>query len=466
MPLRAHPWMLVAGIYLLGLTHGLAELRTRHLRARRGIVLYLSVLGIGLFSYYQGRSHDFNLVHTCWPALMVALLLGDRLLLGVWLGQVSRLAATITFPIMAVGMASAFCVGQFWPVISDLHRRQRQAETRGDAPEQADAVAYLQRTVAPGEACLILSPYQALYHAETGRSPALTGPSLFECLLQADLEDLLRQLRTRRVPQVFFEDEPGQLDFRNLLDPGLTRTLARYYRLTGSNPAGNLLRWVPRTDAEMGPDGDAAPTGEFVTRSRLTATPPTALHAVGLKEFRPPDPRRLHHTVIPPNLGEVDLGGDFAVEVRCTPDAPQTPLGCVLSNHPGDGHDGFTIQQDGGAGDNFVCAFGDGAAFTFSAPFPLVPDQEHYLVVSHAGKAVSVYLDGRCAQRFELPNPVSHSRLLFTIGDWVGQTRPFRGTIHEVKIHRGAVSDAQVEANWRGLKAAPDPAPTPSPGAS
>ena len=73
-------WMLVVAVYLAGLTFaGLAHASgTSNPRARA--VFLVSVLGLMLFSYYQGRSHRAVLILAWWPVFPLLTLLLDALL--------------------------------------------------------------------------------------------------------------------------------------------------------------------------------------------------------------------------------------------------------------------------------------------------------------------------------------------------------------------------------------------------
>ena len=76
-------WALVALVYLAGLAYGALALAARRATPRVQMVFLLSVLGIGLSSYYQGRSHPNILLLVWWPAhLLLALFLDDLLALG------------------------------------------------------------------------------------------------------------------------------------------------------------------------------------------------------------------------------------------------------------------------------------------------------------------------------------------------------------------------------------------------
>lgn len=83
MPRQIHPWISILGVYLVGVLVSLNSWLQNSARKRMDTIFYLSMLGVGLFIYYQGRSHDFNLIAVCWPAVMIALILTDETIRAV-----------------------------------------------------------------------------------------------------------------------------------------------------------------------------------------------------------------------------------------------------------------------------------------------------------------------------------------------------------------------------------------------
>jgi len=85
-----HPWLMLIGIYLVSLVKALRDLSF----LRSGAPIYsqtqsaffflMPVLGIGLFSYYQGRSHDFVLPAVMWPAIVILVLFAQEYADSIW----------------------------------------------------------------------------------------------------------------------------------------------------------------------------------------------------------------------------------------------------------------------------------------------------------------------------------------------------------------------------------------------
>ena len=74
MPLFKHPWMLVILVYLIALVKPVKALLLKKddcNTVKNSLYLLLSLLGLGIFVYYQGRSYILNLVIVSFPALII-----------------------------------------------------------------------------------------------------------------------------------------------------------------------------------------------------------------------------------------------------------------------------------------------------------------------------------------------------------------------------------------------------------
>lgn len=92
MPMRPiHSWNVLVLVYIIGLFISLSFLLDQngftfaHVskepkdQAFYKLTFALSVLGIGLFNYFVGRSHDYNLLAVCWVGLILLTIFTDRL---------------------------------------------------------------------------------------------------------------------------------------------------------------------------------------------------------------------------------------------------------------------------------------------------------------------------------------------------------------------------------------------------
>lgn len=75
-----HPWIVVMFIYGAALLDSLKVLLIKEPSIRSAMLFFLSILGIGIFSYYQGRSHDLNLPAVSYPAFIIFAIYVDSLI--------------------------------------------------------------------------------------------------------------------------------------------------------------------------------------------------------------------------------------------------------------------------------------------------------------------------------------------------------------------------------------------------
>ncbi|MBB5753950.1 hypothetical protein [Prosthecomicrobium pneumaticum] len=240
-----NPWMSVLAAYLAAILVALAAWRRTPNARSADLLFFLGLLGWGLFVYYQGRSHILNLVTVCWPALMIAAILGDRTLRMVRAGGLSRLQ--LVLPVAALGVLFS-CALPFLQNVGALARDMRAAFVgRGvpTSPLVADELAFIRSHTMRGETCVILAQRQGLYYAAAGLRSPLEGPGYVEMLTIADRDDLLRQIETGRFSCVFVAEGPD-----TALDLGVDlMTPFRDYTRVAVSPMGSLvlLRAEPAT---------------------------------------------------------------------------------------------------------------------------------------------------------------------------------------------------------------------------
>jgi hypothetical protein len=75
-----HPWNFVILIYIIGLTYSVCALFEKSmLTPKAAFIFLLSVMGVGLFVYFQGRSHNWNLLVVMGNALILLAVFADML---------------------------------------------------------------------------------------------------------------------------------------------------------------------------------------------------------------------------------------------------------------------------------------------------------------------------------------------------------------------------------------------------
>ena len=201
MPLSPHPWMAVAAIYVGAMVYGvrgLWSLAPRMPTGQEQFVLLLGVLGAGLFSYYQGRSHDFVMITAAWPAWLLIMLATERL------GTSIRPDALPRILLLPVGIIMFVALSWSLNLLANTNRyaglaanSYRQWRDRTPTAFTRAVDVFRQEAVRDGgKPLLILSQLQAMYYTETGLRSPFQGPSLVESLLRRDAIALAEAIST------------------------------------------------------------------------------------------------------------------------------------------------------------------------------------------------------------------------------------------------------------------------------
>ena len=256
LPLPSWPdaWHCLIGVYLIGLTIALAELRDGRALGQQLPLLYLSLLGAGLFTYFQGRSHYLNLVGVSWPGVMVAALLTDRHLLAIRhrLAPISTIALPISGLTALMIPAAALVMGT--PIL-----RQRLSHLPINQPEPTALPApYLHSELAmvhqfcakPKPPCLILSKRQGIYALEARTATDWKGPSPAEMLLESDHRALIKAISNGQPQSILLGIGPNSRLPNLRLSPS---DLLRHYKPAAINHEGTMVWFLRQTAAQPSP---------------------------------------------------------------------------------------------------------------------------------------------------------------------------------------------------------------------
>ena len=208
-------WQLVVLVYLAGLVQAAVALSAKDRSPRHNLVFLLSIMGLGLFSYYQGRSHVLCLILCWWPALVLLPIFLDELL------QLRHRNRSF-FAYGLIAILGAFIVGSAASIAtqsSTLCRNAANQLVKGFAPQSpyAAVAQMLRERTTNQDEVLILSGRSSLIHIEA-QIPTLAPAPLIEMLLVRQYETLLETLDSRQRSWIFIDREYLQQSFLNPKD--------------------------------------------------------------------------------------------------------------------------------------------------------------------------------------------------------------------------------------------------------
>lgn len=251
LPRALDPWMVVMGVYLLGIITVFSNWLAGRNDTKYDLVIFLCFLGMGLFIYYQSRAHELNLITVCWPAVVIGTIFSDGILRGIRIGILSKVQVVPVIIFVALTVFSALTLMIHIPTFALSFQNQLMQSSAVVNPKIFGELLFIRENSHPGEECLILSQRQGIYYLESGMVSPLGGPGLVETLLKTDQVRLRNAFLQGNVECVF-------LGFGPHTDPGLgirRETALTLYRQVAGTSDGALVKLVPHS-----PDTSSLPT--------------------------------------------------------------------------------------------------------------------------------------------------------------------------------------------------------------
>lgn len=231
-----HPWNIILLVYAIGLTYSFCSVVYQRESLRAKMIFFLSILGVGLFAYYQGRSHDQNLGVVSYPAFLLLALFADSLfrrVKGTGDIQGATAFAGIAF-VMALSSASLI---YHLPDLAEIIRNQVEPVINNKPTIVTSNADFVRSNTTRGEGVVILSQLSGVYYLESDTSCPAKIPGGTEMLLEEDYNTLVRWLKGAG---------PGNKIFVDFSFPTLYEYLDQNYYVVNGSPDGSMLIMVKK----------------------------------------------------------------------------------------------------------------------------------------------------------------------------------------------------------------------------
>ena len=240
MPIYPHPWMSILSIYFLGIIYAITLWRAGIHTVKVDSIFFLSTLGLGIFSYYEGRSHIYNLATVLWPSLILLGIFSDTIISRLKKNKLNR--ALIIYPFSALSIPLIISAGLISHadlfVKSALELPDRLASPEHEIIQSE--LSFIHKYNSKYKNCVILSQRQAIYYLETNTSSPLDGPSYIQTILKSVEDRFAKSIIDGDVNCVFF----GIRDSRPLFFSYTGADLFSKYAFIAMNKEASMLFFV------------------------------------------------------------------------------------------------------------------------------------------------------------------------------------------------------------------------------
>ncbi|MCD6013480.1 MAG: conserved rane protein of unknown function [Flavipsychrobacter sp.] len=414
-----HPWNLMVLVLILGFVHAISRLSRKDIRPKDAVIFLLSVVGLGFFFYFQGRSHNWSFSSIAGFSIMLLTILGSELWEKVKSSNI--LALNLLFVVFLFVISfSFFEVLYSMPKLNELTSQEESKEKAGADQKRFEGnVELITKLSAEKEKILIFSAmqYQGLYYSTSKRAAAF-NPGLMDMFALTDLAKLEQTIKTG-VPKIFVEPESTPY----FLPRPMAAAAAVYDVDSFNKNMGALSRRKTKIPALSFFDKEA----ETVFHKKYTDD--TAGAGQRINDALGGKP--------------LTLNPAFAVEVLFYSKPQIYPFATVAGNMSDSG--GFIIARVINSNNYFFGINGSG----FAVPAP--DDQWVYSVMNVFPDKVEVYQNGALAGTIPLQASYRQSSLPFSIGN-LGYMRYYIGAIAEVAVINKNLDKEKIAATWEEIR--------------
>ncbi|HSW93943.1 MAG TPA: hypothetical protein VLJ15_06295 [Gammaproteobacteria bacterium] len=236
----SHPWMVVIIVYMIGIIGYMRSALENTTDCFWKLMLYLSVLGLGLFAYYQHRSSEIVFMAVIWPALFMAYAGVERFISYIIHEQLPKKWMLAVVPVLLIGFAfCSFLVYKAPAMMGLAVHNWHMAFAKTQTPVFENMIFMRNRiSEQDRQSVVIISKLQALYFGELGMASSIKGPGIAESFLPEEQAVIVQRIRTTRPSIIFLQDEITTPVFDPGVEKQLKDILKKEYKLIESSPYG------------------------------------------------------------------------------------------------------------------------------------------------------------------------------------------------------------------------------------
>ncbi len=243
-------WYIPIFIYLAIIVSCLISLYEKKATQKESFYFFLSLLGVGIFSYYQGRSALSNLFPVSFPALIIGSCLANDISRKIQLnkenykyfwrnkvfyydfGRLAFIALILNYGLVCI----------YYNLTNTGYWIKYNIESRAEENSVVKEMINFIDEHKKGAEIVIFSGMADYLYCKTNTYSALPVSSLTEIFAISQVEDINKIIQARQIRQIFtvFDKSKGD-PFQTLVLP----IIQKYYRPVKQNKNGRMILYEP-----------------------------------------------------------------------------------------------------------------------------------------------------------------------------------------------------------------------------
>jgi hypothetical protein len=417
-----HPWNITAITILLGIAYSVAHWYKKDITPRASAVFLVTLISIGFFIYFQGRSHNWPFASSTGFSLILLTILGGEL----W----EHVKDSDVMPLHFFFVIFLFLVSfSFFEIITNTQKFNEVVYQEDDKTKQAEEnqrirtnEEFITKHSDEYEKIFVITvkPYQGYYFDGNKRRSAF-NPGYQDMVLNTDI----KKMETRLIDssyKVFLDYKFEQTGYM----PRLLSAVTAQYEIKESN---SMMAMLEKRKNKV-------PAKTFLQHSNNTVLYKKYSDDIAGIKARVEDAQ---------GIQPLSVNSEFSVEVLFRSQKQIFEYATVLGNM--NDSSGFIIGSMVNTKNYFFGINGKGLTLP-------VPDTGWvYCVMNVYPNHMDVYENGTLAGTWPLAAPIRQSPVKFSVGN-LGMFRYYMGAIAEVSVNNAALPREQIEKTSEQIKQA------------
>jgi len=416
-----HPWNLIVLVLIFGFLFSIVKWYKKENNPKASVVFLLSILGVGIFFYFQGRSHNWYLATSSGISLMLLTILGDELWTTIKNKNILPLSALFIVFIYVISISFFEIVTNMDKLIELVYQKDDKNKDSLQVAEVENNRDFITKYSKEFEKIYILtiSKYQGLYFDASKRRSAF-NPGVIELFFNKDLARLENQIIDSSF-SVFIT--PYTFQHLRFMDRPLAALAATYEYKDANKVIAFLNKRKTKILAKVFFDTSNGLVFHRKYNDDSVGTEMRISDALGTKP--------------------IELNLEFSIQILFDSKSQVFPMPALIGNMSGS--NGFAISKTLNS-PNYIFGIN---GLGYNLP---VPNNEWvYCVMNVFPDHFEVYINGDLLSTNPLSKPYTNSTDLLRIGN-LGYTHFYVGAISEVAIANKALDNTQIEKTWNEIK--------------
>lgn len=207
-------WMVVLLVYLMGLIYTFYNFCKGNNSTTKAIIFYISILGIGLFTYYVYRAHVSCLMAVSWPAILLSFIFASEIFTNIKQKKLPLITILITFPFIYLTLIMSVNYIYSMPKLFKKSLIVWQAMAENDENSRLTKDYHFIKNKLHGERETVVLLYASgILYGELALVSAVDGPGPEATYLKSDYNDIIKRMLIKPIKHVFIDANSEMLPY-------------------------------------------------------------------------------------------------------------------------------------------------------------------------------------------------------------------------------------------------------------